>query len=61
MAANQVLVLDLAPVDYFLFRRVKEELAGIRLTLESLKKSLEGVTRTISVDEFAKAFKRRLD
>jgi histone-lysine N-methyltransferase SETMAR len=30
---------DLALVDYFLFRRAKEELAGIWLTPESLKKT----------------------
>ncbi len=29
--------LDLAPADFFLFRRVKEALAGIQLDQESLK------------------------
>jgi hypothetical protein len=52
---------DLAPADFFLFRRVKEELAGIRLTPESLKKSWEGVLRTIGADEFAAAFRRWVD
>jgi hypothetical protein len=37
---------------------VKEELAGVRLTPESLKKSWEGVLRTIGADEFAAAFRR---
>jgi hypothetical protein len=57
LAANQVQVLehhpysqDLALADFFLFRRVKEELAGVWLTPESLKKSWEGVLRTIGPD-----------
>jgi histone-lysine N-methyltransferase SETMAR len=68
LAANQIQVLehlpyfpDLAPADYFLFRRVKEELAGLRLTPESLKNTLEGVIRSISFDEFAAAFRLWLD
>jgi transposase len=48
---------DLAPAD-FLFRKVKEELAGLHLTQESLKSAWEGVTRTIGEDEFATAFRR---
>jgi hypothetical protein len=40
---------------------VKEELAGIRLTPETLKKTWDGVTRSIGVDEFAAAFRRWLD
>jgi histone-lysine N-methyltransferase SETMAR len=52
---------DLAPADYFLFRRMKEELAGIRLTPETLKKTWDGVTRSIGVDKFAAAFRRWLD
>jgi hypothetical protein len=52
---------DLAPADFFLFRRVKEELAGKRLTPETLKKTWDGVTRSIGVDEFAAAFRRWLD
>jgi histone-lysine N-methyltransferase SETMAR len=68
IAANNVQVLehppyspDLAPADFFLFRRVKEELAGKRLTPETLKKTWDGVTRSIGVDEFAAAFRRWLD
>jgi hypothetical protein len=49
---------DLAPADFLLFRRVKEELAGLHLTQESLKTAWEGVTRTIAEDEFAAAFRR---
>jgi hypothetical protein len=50
--------LDLAPADFFLFRRVKEELAGLSLDEDSLKKTWEGVVRTITADEFATAFRR---
>jgi hypothetical protein len=31
------------PGDFFLFRRVKEELAGIQLAPETIKKAWEGV------------------
>ncbi len=44
-----------------MFRRVKEELAGLWLTPESLKKSWEGVLRNIGTDEFAAAFRRWVD
>jgi hypothetical protein len=36
---------------------VKEELAGLHLTQESLKSAWEGVMRTIGEDEFATAFR----
>ena len=49
---------DLAPADFFLFRRVKEELSGLTLSQESLKKTWEGVIRTIADEEFAFAFRR---
>jgi histone-lysine N-methyltransferase SETMAR len=49
---------DLAPADFFLFRKVKEELAGLTLTQESLKSAWEGVVRNIAEDEFAVAFRR---
>jgi hypothetical protein len=48
----------LAPADFSLFQKVKEELAGLHLTQESLKSAWEGVTRTIGEDEFATAFWR---
>jgi len=49
---------DLAPADFFLFKKVKEELAGLTLTQQSLKKTWEGVTRGITAEEFAAAFRR---
>jgi histone-lysine N-methyltransferase SETMAR len=48
---------DLAPADFFLFRKVKEALAGITLDQESLKNAWEGVVRTITADDFATAFR----
>ncbi len=52
---------DLALANFFLFRRVKEELAGIRLTPETIKTSCEGVIRGIAMEEFVAAFRRWLD
>ncbi len=40
-----------------MFRKVKEQLAGLHLTQENLKSACEGVTRTIGEDEFATAFR----
>jgi hypothetical protein len=37
---------------------VKEELAGLHLTQDSLKSTWEGVMRNIAEDEFAVAFRR---
>jgi hypothetical protein len=48
-------------VDYFFFQRVEEEIAGIRLTLESLKKTWEGVIRSINIDEFTATFRQWLN
>jgi hypothetical protein len=39
-----------------LFQKVKEQLAGLHLTQESLKSMWEGVTHTIAEDEFTTAF-----
>ncbi len=68
LATNQVQVLehpsyspDLVPADYFLFRSVKEELAGIQLILETLKNIWEEVVRNIGFDKFAAAFRGWLD
>ncbi len=47
---------DLAPADYFLFPKLKKELAGINMTQEKFKKEWEGVLRGISREEFAKVF-----
>jgi hypothetical protein len=49
---------DLAPADYFLFPKLKKELAGITMTHEEFKKEWEGVLRRVSMEEFAKAFVR---
>ena len=49
---------DLAPADYFLFPKLKKELAGNTMTQEKFKKEWEGVLRGISREEFAKAFVR---
>jgi hypothetical protein len=43
--------------DIFQFRKVKEVLAGLHLTQESLKNAWQGVMRTITKDEFAIAFR----
>jgi hypothetical protein len=43
-------------VDFF-FWRVKEELTGLSLDLDSLKETLVGVIRTITADEFATAIR----
>jgi histone-lysine N-methyltransferase SETMAR len=68
LAANNIQLLqhppyspDLAPADFFLFRRVKEELAGVRLTPETIKTAWEGVVRGIAAEEFAVAFRRWFD
>jgi hypothetical protein len=50
--------LDLAPADFFLFKRVKEELAGQTLDNGTLKMTWEWVIRSIAAEEFATAFRR---
>ena len=47
---------DLVPADYFLFPKLKKELAGVTMTQEKFKKEWEGVLRGVSREEFAKAF-----
>jgi histone-lysine N-methyltransferase SETMAR len=47
---------DLAPADYFLFRRQKSDLAGVSVTPETFKTELEQVLRSIGENEFAEAF-----
>ena len=49
---------DLAPADFFLFPKVKMELAGMTLTQETFKNTWEGVIRTIAKEDFATAFWR---
>jgi histone-lysine N-methyltransferase SETMAR len=48
---------DLAPGDFFLFKRVKEELAGQSLEEGTLKTTWERVVRSIAAEEFATAFR----
>jgi hypothetical protein len=46
--------LDITPTNFFLFPRVKSELAGLSLSQDSFKTSWVGVLQTIAKDEFAK-------
>ncbi len=46
--------------DYFLFRRLKSDLAGVSVTPETFKTELERVLRSIGENEFAEAFQRWL-
>jgi hypothetical protein len=48
---------ELAPANFFLFPRVKRDLAGQTLTQEALKKQLEGAVRTLFEADFAMAFR----
>jgi histone-lysine N-methyltransferase SETMAR len=49
---------DLAPADYFLFPRVKKELAGLTMTQDTFKKSWEGAVKSLAAADFAEAFRR---
>ncbi len=49
---------DLAPADFFLFPKMKAELAGQTLTQETFKNSWEGVVRSIAKEDFAAALRR---
>jgi len=49
---------DLAPADFFLFPKVKERLAGKSIASGGLKTAWEGVTSSISIEDFATAFRR---
>jgi hypothetical protein len=42
---------DFAPADFFLFRRVKEQLMGLTLDQNTIKKTWEGITRAIAPEE----------
>jgi hypothetical protein len=46
-------------VDFFLFPRVKSELAGLTLFQENYRNSWEGVVRIITNEEFAAAFRQQ--
>ena len=49
---------DFAPVDFFLFTKPKQQLAGLSLTRESLKKTWGGVSKTITAEDVAAEFCR---
>ena len=53
--------LDLAPADFFLFTKTREELAGRHLSQEAFKTAMEGVCRSFTAEDFAAAFRRWLD
>jgi hypothetical protein len=50
--------LDLALAAFFLFPQVKKALVGQSLDQKSLKKNIEGVTRSIATKNFATALRR---
>ena len=52
---------DLAPADYFLFPRVKAELAGDFMDVESFKSKWDGVTGKLKEDVYAKAYQKWVD
>ena len=65
LAARHIQVLehppyspDLAPADFFLFPRVKRELAGLTLTQQTFKKEWEGAVRSLTAADFAEAFRQ---
>jgi histone-lysine N-methyltransferase SETMAR len=47
---------DLAPAEFFLFPPLKKELSGLTLTLTEFKTMWEGIIRTLTKDDFARAF-----
>ena len=49
---------DLAPADFFLFPKLKKELAGRHLSKDDFKTIWEGVSRTVAAEDFAAAFRR---
>lgn len=49
---------DLAPADYFLFPKMKGDLAGLTMTRETFKPELERVLRSISEEAFTTAFQK---
>jgi hypothetical protein len=64
MAARQFQVIDhppyspdLALVDFFVFSKVKRELASLILTKETFKKEWEGAARTLKAADFSAAFR----
>ena len=49
---------DLAPADFWLFRIIKDRLAGVPAGDESPESRLGRTIRTISKDEFSEAFQK---
>jgi hypothetical protein len=49
---------DFAPAKFFLFPKVKREVAGLTFTKETFKKDWEGAARTLKAADFATAFSR---
>jgi histone-lysine N-methyltransferase SETMAR len=52
---------DLAPANFFLFPKVKRELASLTLTKETFKKEWEGAAKTLKAADFATAFRRWME
>jgi [histone H3]-lysine36 N-dimethyltransferase SETMAR len=52
---------DLAPADFFLFPRVKKELAGVSLAQDNFRCGWMRAVRTISKDDFATVYRRWLE
>ena len=52
---------DLAPADFFLFPKVKNDLAGKTLTQDTFRSSWEGAIKKLSKDDFATAFEKWID
>jgi histone-lysine N-methyltransferase SETMAR len=49
---------NLAPTDFFLFLKVKRELAGLTLNQKTFKKEWKEAVRTLLAADFATAFSR---
>ena len=56
LIADPLNLPDFSPVDDFLFTKVKQQLAGLSLTQESLKKTWGGVSKTITAEDVAAGF-----
>ena len=49
---------DLAPANFFLFPKLKKELAVRHLSKDDFKTIWEGVSRTVAAEDFATPFRR---
>ena len=52
---------DLAPADYFLFPKVKADLAGDYMDVDSFKTKWDGVTSKLKEEAFANAYQKWVD